>query len=89
MKKYFAIFLDNCTHKNIKPQKSRYWGFSSTLAPAHLFAMRGRRKRGFQFFKIVPVTSLGSAKWKEANGKPDEINELILKNESRTEGKTW
>ena len=46
-KTHFVIFLDSCTHKNIKPQKSRLWGFSSTLTPTHFFAIRGRRKRGF------------------------------------------
>ena len=46
-KKHFVIFLDNCTQKNIKPRKSRWWGFSSTLTPAHFFAIRGGRKRSF------------------------------------------
>ena len=45
----------------------------------HLFAIKGRRKRGFQFFKIVLETRLASAKWKEVYGKSDKINELILK----------
>ena len=57
------IFLDNCTHKNIKPRKSRQWGFSSTLTPAHLFDVRGWRKRNFQFSKIALGTRLASAKW--------------------------
>ena len=43
----FLIFLDNCTQKYVKPQKRRYWGFSSTLTPARLFTIWGRRKRGF------------------------------------------
>ena len=46
---------------------------------AYLFAIKGRRKRGFQFFKIVLETRLASAKWKEVYGKPDKINELTLK----------
>ena len=45
----------------------------------HFFAVKGRRERGFQFFKIVRATSLASAKWKEVHGKPDKINELTLK----------
>ena len=52
---------------------------SSTLTPAHLFTTRGRRRRGFYFFKIALGTRLASAIWKEVNGKPDKINELILK----------
>ena len=62
-KNHFVIFLDNCTHKNIKPRKSRQWGFSSTLTPAHLFDVRGWRKRNFQFSKIALGTRLASAKW--------------------------
>ena len=49
------------------------------LTPAHLFTLRGRRKRGFLFFKIALGATLASAKWKKFNGKPDRINELILK----------
>ena len=76
---YFVVFLDNCTHKNVKPRKSRYWGFSLTLTPVHLFAIRGWRKRDLKFFKIALGTRLASAKGREVNGKPDKINELILK----------
>ena len=78
-KKHFVIFLDNCTHKNIKPRKSRKWGFSATLTPTHFFTVRGRQKRDFGFFKITLGTRSASAKWNEVNRKPDEINELILK----------
>ena len=47
LKKHFVISLENCTHRNVKPRKSRYWSFSSFLTPAHLYAIKGRRKRGF------------------------------------------
>ena len=32
---------------------------------AHIFAIRGKQKRGFKFFKIALETRLASAKWKE------------------------
>ena len=47
LRKSFLIFLENCTQKYVKPQKRRYWDFSSTLTPARLFTIWGRRKRGF------------------------------------------
>ena len=47
LRKRFLIFLENCTQKYVKPQKRRYWDFRSTLTPARLFTIWGRRKRGF------------------------------------------
>ena len=32
---------------------------------AHIFAIRGKQKRGFKFLKIALETRLASAKWKE------------------------
>ena len=49
-KRHFVIFLDNWTHKSIKPEKKK-------------------KKKQIE----------ASAKWKEVKGKPDKINELILK----------
>ena len=44
----------------------------------HLFAVRGRQKIDFEFFKIPLGTRMTSGKWKEVNGTPGKINELIL-----------
>ena len=49
------------------------------MTPAHLLAIRGRRKRGCQFFEIALGMRLATAKRKEVNGKLGKINELILK----------
>ena len=43
------------------------------MTPEHLFAMTGRRKRYFWFFKIALETILASAKWKEVSEQPDRI----------------
>ena len=37
------------------------------------------KKKVFNFFKIALGTMLASAKWQEVKGKPEKINELILK----------
>ena len=49
------------------------------MPQAHLFIVRGTRKRGFQFFQSHSGTRLASGKWKDVNGKSGKINELILK----------
>ena len=40
---------------------------------------RKMKKRFTIFLKKALGTRLASAKWKEVNGKPDKINELIMK----------
>ena len=76
---FCCIFLNNCLRKIVKPLKSRQWGFRSTLNPVRLFAIWGRRKREFKFFRVALGKRLASTNLKEVNGKPGKINELILK----------
>ena len=68
------ILLDNCTHRNVKPRKSRYWSFSSALTPAHLFAIRGRWKRDFCFFFKL----LSGRYWLDLNEKKSTESQTRL-----------
>ena len=52
--------------------------------PAHLFAVRGSRKRGFYLFKIALGTRMASTKWIKVNGKSDKINKLIQREQKPT-----
>ena len=78
------IFLGNCTHKNVKPRKSRQWGFGSTLTPTHLFAVRGRWKEIFNFSKL-----LWGRDWLQLNEKKSMENQTRLMSWYWKRKSTW
>ena len=85
LKENISLYFWATIHTRIKKWRSskatKKWivRLQLNLDPRASFLYKRKAKKRFLVFKNCSGDELVSAKWKELNGKPDKINELILK----------